>query len=84
LFDSPLTRDEATASVDLHTDMLIQKMVRKHFKNNTVITIAHRLATIMDSSKIMALEKGRVIEFDTPANLLEANGLVKSMVMNSC
>jgi len=67
-----LLMDEATASVDLTTDTLIQKMVRKHFKDVTVITIAHRLNTIMDSTRVMVLSHGELIEFEKPSKLLEA------------
>src|SRR5689334_10722227 len=66
-----LLMDEATASVDLATDNLIQTMVRENFKNVTVLTIAHRLNTIMDSTKVMVLERGRLAEYDSPARLLD-------------
>ena len=73
--------DEATASVDLATDALIQTMVREAFVDSTVITVAHRLETILDSDRIMALNDGRVEEFDTPRNLLDnPNGLLTSLV----
>ena len=65
-----LVLDEATAAVDLETDDLIQDTIRKEFADCTVLTIAHRLNTIMDSSRIMVLDAGRVVEFDTPENLL--------------
>eukprot|EP00094_Tigriopus_californicus_P001437 TCALIF_01392-PA protein Name:"Similar to Abcc1 Multidrug resistance-associated protein 1 (Mus musculus)" AED:0.04 eAED:0.04 QI:0/0.8/0.33/0.83/1/1/6/0/1537 len=66
-----LILDEATAAVDLETDDLIQATIRSEFSDCTVLTIAHRLNTIMDSSKVIVLDAGRVIEFDTPANLLK-------------
>uniref|UniRef100_A0A1B0AEN6 ABC transmembrane type-1 domain-containing protein n=1 Tax=Glossina pallidipes TaxID=7398 RepID=A0A1B0AEN6_GLOPL len=66
-----LILDEATAAVDLETDDLIQKTIRTEFKDCTVLTIAHRLNTIMDSDKVIVLDKGEVTEFDSPANLLE-------------
>ncbi|CAL8118382.1 unnamed protein product [Orchesella dallaii] len=66
-----LVLDEATAAVDLETDDLIQQTIRSEFKDSTVITIAHRLNTIMDSDKVMVLDKGEIREFDTPTNLLE-------------
>ncbi|XP_030761803.1 multidrug resistance-associated protein 1 isoform X2 [Sitophilus oryzae] len=65
-----LILDEATAAVDLETDDLIQKTIRTEFRECTVLTIAHRLNTIMDSDRVVVLDKGRISEFDTPANLL--------------
>ena len=65
-----LVLDEATAAVDLETDDLIQATIRKEFADCTVLTIAHRLNTIMDSSRIMVLDAGKVVEFDSPENLL--------------
>ena len=67
-----LILDEATASVDLDTDDLIQATIREEFSDCTVLTIAHRLNTILDSDRIMVLGEGRIIEFDTP-NILMAN-----------
>ncbi|KAJ8938900.1 hypothetical protein NQ318_007615 [Aromia moschata] len=65
-----LSVDEATAAVDLETDDLIQRTIRTEFKNCTVLTIAHRLNTIMDSDRVIVLDKGQIVEFDTPTNLL--------------
>ncbi|XP_022900245.2 multidrug resistance-associated protein 1 isoform X2 [Onthophagus taurus] len=65
-----LILDEATAAVDLETDDLIQKTIRTEFKNCTVLTIAHRLNTIMDSDRVIVLDKGKIVEFDSPSNLL--------------
>ncbi|KAJ8967485.1 hypothetical protein NQ314_002799 [Rhamnusium bicolor] len=65
-----LVLDEATAAVDLETDDLIQRTIREEFKNCTVLTIAHRLNTIMDSDRVIVLDKGQIVEFDTPSNLL--------------
>ncbi|CAK6953270.1 canalicular multispecific organic anion transporter 1 [Scomber scombrus] len=69
-----LILDEATAAVDLETDDLIQNTIRKEFSHCTVLTIAHRLHTIMDSSRVMVLDAGKIVEFDTPSNLLEKQG----------
>ncbi|XP_014791161.1 multidrug resistance-associated protein 1 isoform X2 [Octopus bimaculoides] len=66
-----LILDEATAAVDLETDALIQQTIRSEFKDSTVITIAHRLNTIMDYSKIIVMDKGRICEFDSPGVLLQ-------------
>ncbi|KAM9344970.1 ATP-binding cassette sub-family C member 2 [Symphorus nematophorus] len=69
-----LILDEATAAVDLETDDLIQNTIRKEFSHCTVLTIAHRLHSIMDSSRVMVLDAGRIVEFDSPCNLLEKRG----------
>ncbi|CAH0557612.1 unnamed protein product [Brassicogethes aeneus] len=66
-----LVMDEATANVDPHTDALIQQTIRKNFKNCTVITIAHRLNTIMDSDKVLVMDAGQCVEFDHPHVLLQ-------------
>ena len=63
--------DEATASIDLETDSLIQKTIRSEFTDCTVLTIAHRLHTILDSTRVLVLDSGRVAEFDTPQSLLQ-------------
>ncbi|PVU97053.1 hypothetical protein BB561_000790 [Smittium simulii] len=62
--------DEATAAIDPETDQVIQDMIRTVFKTNTIITIAHRLNTVMDSDRILVLADGKIVEFDSPANLL--------------
>lgn len=65
-----LVLDEATAAVDVQTDKIIQQTIRLEFKDMTILTIAHRLDTIMDSDRIVVLEQGQVKEFDTPQALL--------------
>nr|XP_039268765.1 multidrug resistance-associated protein 4-like [Styela clava] len=65
-----LVIDEATANVDLRTDRLIQVTIREKFKYCTVLTIAHRIHTIIDSDRVMVLDAGKVIEFDHPHTLL--------------
>jgi len=76
-----LVMDEATSNVDIETDALIQKTIREEFADRTVLTIAHRINTILDNDKIMVLSKGVVLEFDSPKNLLEdKNSQFYSMV----
>ena len=65
-----LVLDEATAAIDLETDALIQQTIRQEFADCTVLTIAHRLITILDSTRILVLDKGSVVEFDSPDTLL--------------
>lgn len=62
--------DEATASIDELTDHLIQKMIKTEFKDTTVFTIAHRLNTIVQYDRILVLADGKIMEFDTPLNLM--------------
>ncbi|RUS75497.1 hypothetical protein EGW08_016746, partial [Elysia chlorotica] len=65
-----LILDEATAAVDMETATLIQNTIRNEFASCTIITIAHRLNTIMDYDRIMVLDAGLIKEFDSPTNLL--------------
>ncbi|ORX36515.1 hypothetical protein BD324DRAFT_651753 [Kockovaella imperatae] len=79
-----LILDEATASVDFETDALIQKSIRNLPSSTTVLTVAHRLSTVMDYDKILVLGAGKVLEFDSPGNLKQKKGsyfakLVKAM-----
>ena len=62
--------DEATANVDLHTDQLIQQAIRSHFSICTVLTIAHRTETILDSDRIVVLDNGSIIDVGTPSAML--------------
>ena len=71
-----LILDEATAAVDLETDDLIQATIRREFSSCTIITIAHRLNTIMDSHKVVVMDDGYVTEFDSPHNLLQTQDSV--------
>lgn len=66
--------DEATANMDYKTDRLIQETIRSKFQECTVMTIAHRLNTIMDYDRVLVLENGRVVEFDEPQELLRKEG----------
>ncbi|XP_053306512.1 ATP-binding cassette sub-family C member 2 [Spea bombifrons] len=78
-----LILDEATAAVDLETDNLIQKTIRSEFSDCTVLTIAHRLNTIMDSSRVMVLDAGNIVEFDSPEELFQRQGHFYSMVKDA-
>lgn len=76
-----LVLDEATANVDPQTDALIQKTIRDKFRDYTVITVAHRLHTVMDSDRILVMEAGSAKEYDIPYKLLQMNdGILRSMV----
>ncbi|CAH9095193.1 unnamed protein product [Cuscuta epithymum] len=66
-----LVLDEATASVDTSTDNLIQRTLNEHFSHSTVITIAHRITSVLDSNMVLLLDHGVIGEYDTPENLLE-------------
>ena len=72
--------DEATSNIDPQTDKVIQNVLKKHFQNKTVLTIAHRLNTILDNDRILVMDKGRIVEFDKPCNLLlKSNGIFAKM-----
>ncbi|XP_019646601.1 PREDICTED: multidrug resistance-associated protein 4-like isoform X1 [Branchiostoma belcheri] len=66
--------DEATANVDPRTDQLIQQTIRHKFRHCTVLTIAHRLNTIIDMDRIMVIDEGRIKEFDEAHDLLQREG----------
>uniref|UniRef100_A0A8B9G564 Canalicular multispecific organic anion transporter 1 n=1 Tax=Amazona collaria TaxID=241587 RepID=A0A8B9G564_9PSIT len=78
-----LILDEATAAVDLETDHLIQTTIRSEFADCTVLTIAHRLHTIMDSNRVMVLQAGRIVEFDSPEELLGKAGVFSMMAKDA-
>jgi len=79
-----LILDEATASVDLETDTIVQKTIREIFNDCTIITIAHRLHTILDSDRILVLDNGRVKELDKPVKLIrDPNSAFASLVRDA-
>ncbi|NXJ15459.1 MRP1 protein, partial [Odontophorus gujanensis] len=75
-----LVLDEATASIDMETDNLVQSTIKREFCNCTILTIAHRLHTVMDSERVLVLDAGRILEYDTPHNLLQRKGAFSEMV----
>ncbi|KAM6185957.1 ATP-binding cassette sub-family C member 10 [Rhynchocyon petersi] len=76
--------DEATASVDQKTDQLLQETIRKRFATKTVLTIAHRLNTILNSDRILVLQAGRVMELDSPSTLCsQPHSLFQQLVQSS-
>lgn len=75
-----LVLDEATANVDPSTELIVQQIIREKFANCTVLTIAHRLHTVMDCDKILVIDDGMVAEFDSPQRLMQnPNGAFKRM-----
>lgn len=78
-----IVMDEATANVDFSTDRRIQETIRNKFQDCTVITIAHRLNTIIDYDKVLVMDKGTVVEFDKPSVLLQdKDGVLTELFRN--
>ena len=78
---SVVIMDEATSAVDAETDALIQRTIRAEFRDATVLTIAHRLNTILDADKVLVLDQGRLVEFGSPSDLLSRrSGTFRAMV----
>lgn len=76
--------DEATANIDIVTEQKIQQLIELEFAESTVITIAHRLNTIIKSDKVLVLQQGQVLEYDSPQVLMENpdshfSGLLKEL-----
>ncbi|KAK6712880.1 hypothetical protein SNK03_007289 [Fusarium graminearum] len=71
--------DEATSAIDIATDTLIQKSIREWFTDRTMIVIAHRLSTVADFDKVLVLDGGRMVEFGTPKELWEKDGVFRGM-----
>ncbi|KAH7850856.1 hypothetical protein Vadar_003828 [Vaccinium darrowii] len=69
-----LVLDEATASIDNATDSVIQKTIRTEFANCTVITVAHRIPTVMDCTRVLSMRDGQVVEYDEPMKLMTKEG----------
>ncbi|KAL9237369.1 hypothetical protein vseg_011926 [Gypsophila vaccaria] len=77
-----LVLDEATASVDNATDMILQKTIRTEFADCTVITVAHRIPTVMDCSKVLAISDGELVEYDEPMKLIKKEGSLFGQLVN--
>uniref|UniRef100_A0A1D1YTJ4 ABC transporter C family member 4 n=1 Tax=Anthurium amnicola TaxID=1678845 RepID=A0A1D1YTJ4_9ARAE len=75
-----LFMDEATASVDSQTDAVIQKIIREDFASCTIITIAHRIPTVMDCDRVLVIDAGLAKEFDKPSNLIQRPSLFGALV----
>ncbi|XP_031112582.1 ABC transporter C family member 14-like [Ipomoea triloba] len=75
-----LFMDEATASVDSQTDGVIQRIIREDFASCTIISIAHRIPTVMDCNRVLVIDAGRAKEFDRPSRLLERPSLFGALV----
>ncbi|KAJ4705899.1 ABC transporter C family member 10-like [Melia azedarach] len=77
-----LVLDEATASIDNATDMILQKTIRTEFADCTVITVAHRIPTVMDCTMVLALSDGKLVEYDEPMKLMEKEGSLFGLLVN--
>lgn len=71
--------DEATASIDFQSDEMLQKVIKQQLSQSTIITIAHRIDTILSSDIIMVLDKGRIVEIDSPQKLLEKQSIFSEL-----
>ncbi len=78
-----IVMDEATASVDIATDKIIQSLIREGFSDCTVLTIAHRINTILDSDRVLVVNQGEVAEFDSPSNLLKVESSLFYQLVNT-
>ncbi|CAJ1950983.1 unnamed protein product [Sphenostylis stenocarpa] len=75
-----LVLDEATASIDSATDAILQRIIREEFAECTVITVAHRVPTVIDSDMVMVLSFGKVVEYDEPSRLMDTNSSFSNLV----
>ncbi|XP_026440973.1 ABC transporter C family member 10-like [Papaver somniferum] len=77
-----LVLDEATASIDSATDSILQKTIRTEFKKCTVITVAHRIPTVMDSTMVLGISDGKIVEYDEPLKLIKEEGSLFGQLVN--
>ncbi|KAI3512557.1 hypothetical protein L1887_19873 [Cichorium endivia] len=75
-----LVLDEATASIDSTTDAILQGIIREEFSTCTVITVAHRVPTVIDSDKVMVLSFGKMVEYDEPSKLMATDSFFSKLV----
>jgi len=76
--------DEATSSIDFATDAKIQATIREEFTESLLVTVAHRLRTVIDYDRLIVLDKGQIAEFDTPWDLLQkGDGIFRNMCLKS-
>ncbi|KAK7381741.1 hypothetical protein VNO80_00288 [Phaseolus coccineus] len=75
-----LVLDEATASIDYATDVILQRIIRQEFSECTVITVAHRVPTVIDSDMVMVLSYGKLMEYDKPSKLMGTNSSFSKLV----
>ncbi|KAI0050170.1 P-loop containing nucleoside triphosphate hydrolase protein [Auriscalpium vulgare] len=81
---SIIVLDEATSSIDFETDSKIQATIREEFGGALLLTVAHRLKTVIDYDRLIILDKGSIAEFDTPWNLIrKEDGIFRSMCLKS-
>ncbi|KAF9255059.1 multidrug resistance-associated ABC transporter [Marasmius fiardii PR-910] len=81
---SVIVLDEATSSIDFATDEKIQKAIREEFGQSLLLTVAHRLRTVIDYDRLIVLDKGRMMEFDSPLNLIRKHeGIFRNMCLKS-
>ncbi|KAF8220884.1 multidrug resistance-associated ABC transporter [Tricholoma matsutake] len=81
---SIIVLDEATSSIDFATDAKIQATIREEFNNSLLLTVAHRLRTVIDYDRLIVLDKGQIAEFDTPWNLIRKDdGIFRNMCLKS-
>ncbi|XP_057446132.1 ABC transporter C family member 10-like isoform X2 [Lotus japonicus] len=77
-----LVLDEATASIDNATDLILQKTIRTEFADCTVITVAHRIPTVMDCTMVLSISDGKLAEYDEPTNLMKREGSLFRQLVN--
>lgn len=81
---SIIVLDEATSSIDFDTDAKIQATIREEFTDSLLLTVAHRLRTVIDYDRLIVLDKGEIAEFDTPLNLIQKeDGIFRTMCLKS-